>query len=201
MAASRSESFGQRYSARIGASARAQASSTELLFSFLRTTSSEKNLATSTGGGTSSEKFRYSVPENREAFIERMMVVSYGVPINPNQYVGSTTASALSNGHKVELYPTTSSTTPNIDFLDGLTITRNADWGWLAGPDTPVANSTAPVAIDGAQTVRWTLGKTGFGLRMSSGQSIAITVQDNLTALGGLTEVRAIVQGAIFSST
>jgi len=198
MTASRSESFGQRYSARYGASMRAQASSTELLFAFLKTSSSEKNIATSTGAAV----FRYVCPTNREAFIERVNILSYGRPINPDTYIGSTVSSALSNGHLVQVLATSSAaSTYIIDFLDGQTITRNQDWGWLAGPDTPSLNSTAPTGDDGSQTVRWTIGKSGFGLKLSPGQSLAITTQDDLTALGQLTEIRAQVQGAIFSST
>jgi len=194
MAASRNESFGSRLSARIVASARAQASSTELLYAFLRTSSSEANLGTSTGTQT----FRYICPADRQVCLERLTVKVIAKGIDPSDFGGG---GELANGLKVEVFPTSSGSTSTIDFLDGQTIKKNADWATLAGSDTPILGSPAPQADDGVLSVRWTIGRSGFGLQLSSGENIAVTTQDDLTPSTTITEMYIMAQGAIFSST
>ena len=198
MSFQRSESYGSRYSARLGAMARAHNFSTEFVFKFLRTSSSEANLGTSTGG-TGNQIFRYICPVNRKVFLERVTTKIIAKGLDPADFGGG---GALTNGLKLQVLDTSSAgANVSLDFLDGQTIKKNADWHILAGTDLEILGSTAPQADDGVYSVRWTIGKAGFGLELDPGQNLAVTTQDDLTPSTAITEMFMMVQGAIFSST
>ncbi len=87
--------------------------------------------------------------------------------------------SALSNGLGITLVD--ADNVELFDFLDGLTIKRNADWGLLAGVD----NAAYAAPADDHLPIRWTISKATGGrpLSLLGGKKLRFTVQDNIAAL------------------
>lgn len=92
---------------------------------------------------------------------------------------------ALTNGITIKAMD---GATELFDFIAGRTIKRNAHFTWLAGVDTPVLDAVG----DDVLPVRWTIEKSGESFRLQGGQSIDITISDDLT---GLTSFTAMLQG------
>ena len=87
---------------------------------------------------------------------------------------------ALTNGLLVELVNPADVVV--FDFLDGVPIKQNAQFGNLGGVDW---NLTAGAGT-GAVTVRWSLFKTGREILVPPGFKIRLTVQDDLSALDSM---------------
>ena len=75
-----------------------------------------------------------------------------------------------------------------LDFLDGLTIRNNSDFGLLAGPDWPIVTGAGTDAV----SVRWTIAKAGDSVVLNKGDRFEVVVQDDLTSLDSF---RIQVQG------
>ncbi len=93
---------------------------------------------------------------------------------------------ALTNGVKIEHLSTAGAVL--FDFTDGHPMKINADWSLLAGTDDMIHPAAGPDAIP----IRWTLAKAGSAFHLNQGQSLRISVQDDLT---GLTTFEAMAQG------
>lgn len=118
--------------------------------------------------------------------LERLCVQIVDGGISPTKFAGLT---ALTNG--IEVLIVTAAGATVIDFLDGETIKKNADWTFLAGTDNPIDAA----AGDDQLQVRWTVSKgLGAPLELNSDRIIQMTVQDNLTEI---TEFRILAQGRI----
>ena len=76
-----------------------------------------------------------------------------------------------------------------LDMLDGFPLTKNLDFGILAGTDW--ARDVAAGAAD-VVTVKWTFARTGKRLLLPAGHKFQVVVQDNLTTLD---EFKVMVQG------
>ena len=129
-------------------------------------------------------KFSYKVPTGRVARIHRIMIVILDKPITPTNFGG---ISALTNGLKFDVINKDGVSTV-FDFLDGVTIKRNADFGCLAGVDVQIdAGGAADMLL-----VRWTISDVGANCFLTEDQSFQITVQDDLT---GLDSASVMIQG------
>jgi len=166
-------------------------SSTGMVFKLLASSSGATDLAVD--GSTASAWYRYTCPASREVWLERVNIVILDPGIEPDRFGGS---SAVTNGLEVRTW-TVASSSVILDFTDGNTILNNSDWGLLAGPDTPI-QSVAGGARPDQLTVRWTIGKSGAALKLTSGQALEFLVQDDLT---GLDSFKAMVQGITRSTT
>ena len=168
------------------------APSTSFLFAVLATSSGGTNMATS-GSTAVPLVYYYQCPASRYAIVQRLNIGIQDVAIDPDKFGGST---LVTKGLKVQAYDTNNSSML-IDFTDGLNIKKNWQWGLLAGVDNQTDNadkSNKPSAFN----VRWTIGKAGAPLNLTSGQQIRMTVQDDIS---DLDEMYVMIQGVLFSST
>ena len=140
--------------------------------------SPEMNVASATD-------FEYIAPAGATAFIERVLFTAQNTAMLPAKFIGLT---ALTNGLTVKVL--NSDDEEIFDFLNGLTIKDNTDFGLLAGPDAPIRD-TSQVQQD-ELIVRWTIGRSGHVLRLPAGWKFQVKVQDNLSAI---TKLRVQVQG------
>jgi len=157
-----------------------------------------KLLATSSGatalnvaGSSSTGMVRFYVESTRPVEIERVCMSMHGdTPLSP-QYFGAAT-SALTNGIRVVV--TSASSGELVDFLDGVSITHNADWALLAGIDAMPAAATSAFAA-AYMPVRWTISKAGRPLHLGSGEKLTFQVRDNIASSSFFHEMQAMVQG------
>lgn len=161
----------------------------EMLYSFVKSTTGSINLAEQSTGTTAAPiPYSYTVPVDKIALIRRCNMTAMDGAITPSKFVGTT---ALTKGLTVEALSTGS--TQMIDFTDGHNIKANADWGFLAGVDV----NYKIVAGDDGLSVRWTLGKSGGMLYLTSGESLTFKVQENFT---DVPDINIMVQGLELSS-
>ena len=143
------------------------------------------NLAGASTTATATFGFTASVPRTR---IRRVNVLLVDDAINPTEFGGE---AALTNGLAVRLV--NSSGEELIDFTDGQSIKRNADWVALAAVDgDPVMSGPGPG--DDIFKIRWTLQKAGGDLNMDAGDVFQVIRRDNLVAV---TELEIMVQGIV----
>lgn len=152
------------------------------LFVFLREVGTSEEMKVN--GGGAAKKFYWRCPANQIWILQRLNFLMIDGAMSPTKFGG---LAALGNGLKIEILDTDQATVL-LDFLEGETIVKNADFALLAGVDDQI---TAAVGDD-IFKVRWTLAKSGKPIRLTSQQYIQVTVQDDLT---GLTSFRAMLQG------
>ncbi len=111
-----------------------------------------------------------------DCHLHRVCVQIVDGGITPIKFGG---ISALGNGLTIKLLD--ANDVVLFDFLDGLTVKRNSDWGLLSGVD----NVAYAAPADDHFPVRWTIGGAtgGWGLSMAGGKKLRFTVQDNIAAL------------------
>lgn len=134
--------------------------------------------------------FKYTVPTNHTAYIERINFTLLDITMQNDLFGG---LAALTNGVLVRAYD--ADDTLLLDFLDGEPIKQNSDFCLLAGTDAPVSAGAGADFLP----IRWTVAKAAeqndgrlAALKLTEGQYIRVTVQDNLT---GLDRFRGMVQG------
>ncbi len=129
----------------------------------------------------------FDVSPDGDCEIARIMFQLQNSNIHPDTFAG---LSALSNGVKVQCVEADG--TLVTDFLDGLTLKSDIDFGLLAGVDTPILAGVGNG--DDILHVRWTLRRAtaGKSLELTGGRILRFTVQDNLAAL---TQFRIFAQG------
>lgn len=104
-------------------------------------------------------------------------------PITATTFGGAAT---LTNGLGFEVRSSTGALLKS--FTGGMPITRNADWGSLAGVDW---TQSIGAGLD-AVTVRWSMFKSGKEVLLFPNETFECVVRDDLT---GLTEMTIMLQG------
>lgn len=161
----------------------------EMLYKFARNSTGSIDLSFTTSGTTAAPvDYSYTVPAEKIGLIRRCNIAGYDGSITPSKFMG---IAALANGVMIEAM--SSGSTSLIDFTDGHYIKRNSDWGFLAGVDVRYNI----VAGDDGLDVRWTIGRAGAILYLTSGESLTFKVQDDLSAV---SELSIMVQGLELSS-
>jgi len=137
--------------------------------------------------GSVNSVFVYQVASGKVAYISRLNILLLDGGIKPDKFGG---IAALSKGCLVKVV--SSADAEVLDFTNGLGITTNARFAYLAGSDI---QEVAGTSVD-ALPIRWTLDKAFAGrpLKLVSQQKLQWTNQDDLT---GLSEFRVMVQGWI----
>jgi hypothetical protein len=128
--------------------------------------------------------FEYEVPAFTTIDFSRCNIFMTDGNIGPNGFAG---LAALSNGCLFEIIDS-DGTTVLLDFLDGVPLTTNDQFTKLAGVDT-VATFAAG---DDFFPIRFTMARAGKKMRLTAGQRIRWTNQDNLSAI---TRFQFMVQG------
>ena len=195
--------LGRKYTARVVATASLGATSTELVFKFIATSSGATNMNDSTGASTTAPiKFSYpstaGLAAGRTFSLTRVNFMIQDATIKNQGFGGISTG--LAAGLKLGVYATStvsSTVAPDvIDFFDGQTLKKHDQFTYLAGIDITPLSTIA--AADGFIPVRWTVAKAGAPLSMTSGQQFRVVVQESLA---GITEFQAMVQGVLRSTT
>ena len=132
----------------------------------------------------SSTPVHFDVEGDESCGLYRVTASLVNSGLRPTRFGGLT---ELVNGITIKLVDSVGATI--LDFLDGVSIKKDADWTFLTGVDGIIIAS----AGDDHLSIRWTISK-GIGdiLRLTTGEKIRITVNDNLTSI---TEFRAFAQG------
>lgn len=138
------------------------------------------------GSGTPVSFFVSGVAD-AETHITRVILMTTDSAISQMTFSGM---AALSTGLTVKVLDTDD--TELFDYLDGVTIKKNADWAHLAGVDGVDISTLG--AGDDVFMMRWTISKAGHPLRLFPGQKLEILVQDDLDT-GGPTEFEMTAQG------
>ena len=155
---------------------------TPFIFSFLRNDSEAKNMAVD--GSSTPVIFKYvGVNNGLDVYRINWIIADAGIRIY-DRFGG---IAALTNGITIKAIGADDSTVL-IDFTNGEPIKRSSDFASLAGTDAPVSDSLGTDIMP----VRWTLQKAGIPFRLNLGESIQVTISDDLT---GLTEMSAMIQG------
>ena len=136
--------------------------------------------------GTTPVKYKYTAPEDTAVLIGRCCILIVDGSQSPTKFGG---INPLTNGLVVQAIDI-DGTTVLQDFTGGELIKFNSEFVFLAGIDRPITAA----AGDDVLEVRWTLTEAGAGSpgMLLPGQSLQVTVQDNLTAI---TSFRWKVQG------
>lgn len=129
--------------------------------------------------------FGYEVPAGKIVIIARVNLSLVDNSINPNDFGGI--MGGLATGCLFQAIDSDSST-ELLDFLDGVPIQQNLQFALLAGVDIPITE----FAGDDLFPIRFTIGNSGRRMRLSAGQRIRWTNQDDLSAL---TKFMIEVQG------
>jgi len=155
---------------------------TPFVFSFLRNGAESKDMAVD--GSSTPVVFKYTGTGNGlYAYRINWIIADAGIRIY--DFFGG--VAALTNGITIKAIAADDSTVL-IDFTNGEPIKRNAEFSSLAGTDAPILDSVGTDIL----SVRWTLEKAGEPFKLGLGESIQVTIQDDLT---GLTEMSAMIQG------
>lgn len=120
-----------------------------------------------------------------DIYIYRVCLSIVDAIITPTKFGGIV---ALTNGLQVLVVDVDGSTI--LDFLDGRSIKKNADWSLLLGVDAPTIAAAGEDHLPG----RWTIANAAGGdsLKLTTGQRLRYRVRDDLS---GVTEFTALVQG------
>lgn len=154
---------------------------TEVVFNLVRNgASADMNV----DGSVTPVHFDYVAVNDR--YVDRCNFVIIDGGITPIKFGGI--SGGLTNGVLVRVVDSDDATV--LDFLEGETIKKNADWDFLAGTDNIIENA----AGDDHMCIRWTLSKgmRGKPMYLPIGWKLRFTVQDDLTPI---TQFRIMVQG------
>ncbi len=153
-----------------------------MLYKLLVNSTGRTNMNTST-----TDDFGYTVAAGEIALLERVNIVAQNANIKPETFFGET---ALSIGITVEVVGEDG--VQVLDFCDGHPFQKDNEFGWLAGSDVIVGVGSG--ASEDTSIIRWTLGKSGAGCRLTSGQRFQFVVLDNLNEI---SELSAMLQGIV----
>ncbi len=171
---------------------RTPATPTELLYKLLATSSGGVDMAVTASSAAGAVVFSYAPSSSTEALVERCIFELAAIGMEPAKFAGLSTG--LANGLLVQVQTSTGGTV--LDFLDGQTITRNRDFSLLAASDTIIRDSGA--AAEDHMPIRWTIGRSGYALLLTSTQRLAVTVRDNISSTStGVSVFRTVVQGRV----
>lgn len=98
--------------------------------------------------------------------------------------------SALTNGLLIQAFDRDG--TLLYDPLNGDPVVKDADWTDLAGIGVNTTKNTG----DDLLAVAWDLTRTGAAMKLTQGQTLRVTVQDDLS---DLTQIHVTVQGQLFN--
>ena len=137
-------------------------------------------------GSTTPVEFSWTPNGTRTAVIARIIIA---LQEDANFIAsGYGAGAALANGI---LFAHRDADSNDTDLLDGVPIQRNFQWTELSYDGTLVNFNVSGGNLR-SFIVRWTFTNSGEGLFVYPGESLVMTVRDNLTALDGQ---RALVQG------
>jgi hypothetical protein len=164
--------------------------STSYLMKYLATSSGGTEMAAA--GSSAAELLYYVQPATGEIFYVRRVNFHYADngAFTPQQFASG---SALTNGIIVDVIDVPSSS-QLIDFTDGDPIDHNSQWNSLVGVDV---DRLTGGASDDALSMRWTLGKSGGILKLTSDEQLRFRIRDDLS---GLSMFTAIAQGRILAA-
>lgn len=138
------------------------------------------------GSGTQVD-FKITCPEGKLLELQRMIV--YVTDVGKLQVDKYGKDIVMTNGITCEVRDPLGA--PLIDMFDGIPVKTNMDWSAICY-DTLITNGgTQDVS---SMSVRWTFSETGQRLALRSGESLVVTINDNLSAL---TDHRFFVQGEV----
>lgn len=158
----------------------------ELLYTCLVNSGNFDMNIEASGVGTGGVEFTYECPNNQITYITRVNFAMLDGGIGISDFAGIT--NGLASGLIVDVLDSDDAVL--VDYLDGATIKQNIDFGLLAGVDIGISPGT-----DGL-LVRWSLFRCGAQLKLTEGQKLRITVQDDLSSL---EKFNAMIQGTIFN--
>lgn len=138
-------------------------------------------------GAVTAVSFFVSGEADAETHVSRVLLLTTDTGITQMTFSG---LPILSTGLTVKVLDTDD--TELFDYLDGVTIKKNADWAHMAGIDGTSISTLG--AADDVFIMRWTLSKAGHPLRLYPGQKLEVLVQDDLLT-GGPTELEMTAQG------
>jgi len=153
----------------------------DLIFAFLKTSGNSRDMAVN--GSSTPVPFFYSSPDRKWVLSRANITVLDAGPITATTFGGDT---ALTNGLGFEIRGENGALLKS--FTGGMPITRNADWGTLAGVDW---SQSIGAGLD-AVTVRWSMFKSGKEVLMFPGETFQCEVRDDLSSL---TEMTIMIQG------
>ena len=132
-----------------------------------------------------SAEFFIQAPPGESFIIYRMIISLANGNMRPDQYGGS--GGALSNGIAVRMQ----SSRGVLDLLDGVPITTNGDWNFIAHDRILDEYGSA---TSQTLTVRWTFARFGGPLVLNGtrGDQLVVECSDDLT---GLSTHRFMIQG------
>lgn len=131
--------------------------------------------------------FEYQVPAGRTFKLVRINFVIVDGSISPGDFGGI--SGALTNGCLFQIIDDDGATEV-LDFTGGVPIATNADFGGLAGADIIITE----LAGDDLLPIRFTIEKAGAQMRLTAGQRVRWTNQDDVSTI---TKFRAMVQGVL----
>ena len=142
------------------------------------------------GSGTA-VAFEYTVPTGKDVELHRFLFDLVDGAIKYGQFAGL--ATELTNGVKIEIIDA-DGTTVLVDFTDGHNVKSNSHWSHVAGIDSIIQ----PAAGDDGLPIRFSIFKAntdGFGMYLSEGRRVRVTVQDDLTTV---SHFECTIQGKIY---
>ena len=154
------------------------------IYAFLRDPLNSDSRDMAVNGATTPVAFRYTAPA-AGANLERVLVYYQDTgAFDAAKYANNIT---LTNGIEVQVHAS-DGTTVKTDLLDGETIKTNGDWSSVCFDVNHLTMGTG----DETLAVRWTFSKAGQPIRLAAGDSLAFTINDDMT---GMTIMTAMVQG------
>jgi len=127
-------------------------------------------------GASVAKVYKYEVAATRTLSLERMIVYIKDTGTFDADLYGN--GAILGNGILVSVEYADGT---SLDLLDGEPVKTNSHWAALCHDVTYHDIGTG----DNIATVRWTFGRAGAPLILEVGDSIEVTIQDNLTVLTG----------------
>ncbi len=133
------------------------------------------SIAMNVDGSVTPVKFRYKVPALKQIHAHDLIFKIEDKGILPARFGG---ISALTNGLLVEAIAD-DDVTVLFDFMDGAPIKKNADFYRLADVDFLLDEQNSQDAL----AAPWKIPDAGAAARLTAGQSLQVTVRDDLTDL------------------
>ena len=140
-------------------------------------------------GSVTAVDFKYTCPVGKVVLVSRLHFHILDSNVDPNDFGGI--AGGIATGLILGAFDSDDSQI--LDFLDGDTIKKNTHFDHIAGTDANVKTGTGLDAL----AVRFSVHKSGASMRLTAGQYIQMTVQDDLTTLNEFT---TLIQGLIFDA-
>lgn len=158
------------------------------IYAFLRNTTTGGSFDLNVNAtSTALQNFFFEVPTDKIFQLMRVNILILDAGIRPSKFGAE---AALTNGIVIETVGTDNSAT-TLDFCDGDTIKRNAEFVYLAGVDNIILDAAA----DDSLSVRITVdGSTGLPCELKAGQRFQFGIQDDLS---GLAQFRVMIQGKL----